>query len=382
MFRPFYFLWLIMVLRVATINVQGLRDSKKRLGVFTSLQRSGFDVIALQETHSDASVIEQWQREWSGLSCWSAASSTSAGVGILFSDRLPISVRHEVTDSDGRLIRVTVEISDSVLQIANVYGPNPCRLSDSNHFFHKLDSYLDPRLPLIILGDFNMVEKPFQDRDGGNVRNPQHVWGIQTLKPLLTRHHLVDVWRSHHPNFRSFTWHCRYNSIKSRLDRIYIPTSYLPHASTSYINHFVWSDHDVCAVELTLPTQQVRGKGYWKLNLQFLQHPLYCDQIRAFWTDWQTKHDLFDSDLMWWDCGKSYIKAISIEYAKQLHCDLKTKKYDLLASLRRERTQPVPDVVRLRTLEDELFQLENELNAKLFIHTHTHRGPREARNTK
>ena len=323
-----------MVFKVATINVQGLRDHKNRKGVFQSLQPQNFDLIALQETHGDAAVVPQWQRDWPGVSCWSEAGPTSARVVLLFSSDLQVSFCDHVSDQHGRLLRASVQIADSKQQVLTVYGPNPKRLNGSNQFFQQIDSYLDQKLPLILLGDFNMVEKPFQDRDGGNIRNLQHMYGLTALQRLLKDHNLVDALRTTNPKQRAFTWHCKYNNIKSSIDRIYIPSSFVKYVSSSVISHFVWSDHDVCAMDLTLPTQQVRGKGYWRLNLQFLTHSKYIELIRGFWVDWRTKRDAFDSDLLWWDCGKSFIKALSIQYASELHSERRSYKCDLLDALR------------------------------------------------
>ena len=150
----FYFFRIVLMVSVATINVQGLRDQKKRKGIFQSLQTQSFDVVALQETHADASVVSQWKREWPGLSCWSVAGPTSAGVALLFSSKLNVSLLNDVSDKQGRVLRAIVNIDDCKLQFLNVYGPNPVRLNESNHFFQNLDSYVDPQLPLILLGDF------------------------------------------------------------------------------------------------------------------------------------------------------------------------------------------------------------------------------------
>ena len=367
----YYTCFLFAMLNVATINVQGLRDHRKRQGVFQSLQLGRCDIIALQETHADHSVISTWQNEWPGLSCWSAASPTSAGVALLFSQNLNISILCEQSDTQGRVLRVSVELDQNKLQFLCVYGPNPALLSASNHFFRGLESYIDQDLPLILLGDFNMVELPFEDRYGGNIRLPSHVYGRHELQRLLARHNLADAWRHVNPSKRSFTWHCKYKNVHSRIDRIYVPKSFITHITSSFIHHFVWSDHDVCGVHVTLPTHQVRGKGYWKLNTQFLTHQLYRDRVRAFWLDWQNNRPDFDSDLLWWDCGKSYIKALTIDYAHELNSERKSRKCDLLDELSRERVLPTPDVARLRIIEHELLELERLRNEKIFAHTHT-----------
>jgi exonuclease III len=53
-----------MTLSLATINVNGLRDKKKRDLVFNWLVAKKIDVICLQETHSTKDDLIRWQNEW------------------------------------------------------------------------------------------------------------------------------------------------------------------------------------------------------------------------------------------------------------------------------------------------------------------------------
>jgi exonuclease III len=50
-----------MTLSLATINVNGLRDKKKRDFVFNWLVAKKVDVIFLQETHSTKDGLIRWQ---------------------------------------------------------------------------------------------------------------------------------------------------------------------------------------------------------------------------------------------------------------------------------------------------------------------------------
>ena len=53
-----------MTLSLATINVNGLRDKKKRDLVFNWLVAKKIHVIYLQETHSTKDDLIRWQNEW------------------------------------------------------------------------------------------------------------------------------------------------------------------------------------------------------------------------------------------------------------------------------------------------------------------------------
>ena len=119
------FFCLFTKLRLVTINVEGLQSPLKRTQVFQSFIDFGVDVVALQETHCDANVIETWKSEWPGPSCWTTYRSNSAGVAFLFHPTPDTRILDTKSDPNGRLLRVLVEINGTVLQLFNVYGPNP-----------------------------------------------------------------------------------------------------------------------------------------------------------------------------------------------------------------------------------------------------------------
>jgi exonuclease III len=74
-----------MTLSLATINVNGLRDKKKRDLVFNWLIAKKIDVICLQETHSTKDDLIRWQNEWKncggGNSFFNCGTSDSKGCG-------------------------------------------------------------------------------------------------------------------------------------------------------------------------------------------------------------------------------------------------------------------------------------------------------------
>lgn len=90
--------------RVATLNLNGARDIKKRALLYEFVKMKGIDVMLVQETHSDEVNELDWKAGWEGDVCLSSLNSVSGGVGILFSKSfLPISyeVQREV---EGRLM--------------------------------------------------------------------------------------------------------------------------------------------------------------------------------------------------------------------------------------------------------------------------------------
>ena len=88
---------------IATINVNGLRDNRKRNQVFSFLKNSKYDVICLQETHQLGSDKKRWAREWGGKdrSAWSNSNDATCRLAVLFRPQLNINIISQDEDFNG-----------------------------------------------------------------------------------------------------------------------------------------------------------------------------------------------------------------------------------------------------------------------------------------
>ena len=77
--------------------MKGLQNKVKRHGLSMHMKEK-FDVICLQETHSDQSVEQLWYNEFHGQVCWSHGSSNARGVAIEVIKSFP--------DTNGRLVSI------------------------------------------------------------------------------------------------------------------------------------------------------------------------------------------------------------------------------------------------------------------------------------
>ena len=55
-----------MALKIASLNVNGLNNIKKRKSIFNEFKTKKYDVIFLQETHSTNKTEKLWELEWGG----------------------------------------------------------------------------------------------------------------------------------------------------------------------------------------------------------------------------------------------------------------------------------------------------------------------------
>ena len=118
----FYFFCVsVTMLKLATLNVRGLRNQTKRQFLFSFLEQQNLDIIALQEVHFSSQDIEKWGNEWEGQSFWHRGGTNTAGVALLFKKNLDCKV--EVTDRDfnGSIMCAKTTFQDFTFQILNVY---------------------------------------------------------------------------------------------------------------------------------------------------------------------------------------------------------------------------------------------------------------------
>lgn len=69
---------------ISSINVNGLRDNKKREKVMYWLQSQKIDIICLQETHCTDTDQISWSKQWKditkgGGSMWNNGTNSSKG---------------------------------------------------------------------------------------------------------------------------------------------------------------------------------------------------------------------------------------------------------------------------------------------------------------
>ena len=55
-----------MSIKIRTVNVRGLRNKRKRLGIFRQLNRDKRDIILVQEAHTTNVDINVWVNQWDG----------------------------------------------------------------------------------------------------------------------------------------------------------------------------------------------------------------------------------------------------------------------------------------------------------------------------
>ena len=71
-------------MRIATLNIRGLRKKKKMKAVVNFLNKSNLDIIALQETHLLSKDYEHLKEFWNGPVLFSEGTNLSKELCIMF----------------------------------------------------------------------------------------------------------------------------------------------------------------------------------------------------------------------------------------------------------------------------------------------------------
>ena len=114
----------IMLITIATFNVNGLTDDIKRKCIFKYLLDCNFHITLLQETHSTTLIEHIWRKEWPGCSTWSHGSSSNKGVAVLLNLTFKRGFINYEIDESGHFLFSEIRIKYSIFSVANIYGPN------------------------------------------------------------------------------------------------------------------------------------------------------------------------------------------------------------------------------------------------------------------
>ena len=142
------------------------------------------------------------------------------------------------------------------------------------HFFGKIIEEESSSLPIIWGGDFNFVENPHLDKLG-TPQIPAHTAGNIVTQIFKNNHKLRDSFRVQHPDRKEYTYtlkahlSAKGDFYRSRIDRIYIPTTHIRNMFTKIIPN-PFSDHSLvtCSFEPPKKDQHFR-RGVGGLEIQY-----------------------------------------------------------------------------------------------------------------
>lgn len=195
-------------LKIASLNVNGLNNPKKRGKVLKKFSKEKMHVIFLQETHLSQQEHEKLKHFGYGITFYSSHSrNNKRGVAILISNALKYEKIKEIKDKDGRYILVKGKLEDQMITLINVYAP-----PDSDKCFFKglFDIITQETEGIMILGgDFNVTLK--HNLDTTSTKKNSKAQLTRYLNTTLSELGIADIWRETHP-------------LNKKLHLLFIPT--------------------------------------------------------------------------------------------------------------------------------------------------------------
>ena len=307
---------------IGSVNVNGLRNAKKRRNVFTWFKQKKYDCVLLQETHCEGTEeSEQWAQEWSGYSKWHNGTRLSKGVAILISEQASIKVIQRNGHGDGRIISHKIEINETQIQIINIYAPN--NPTERKQFINSINNIIDINSINIIAGDFNLVLNSELDREPHRHSNDV---GYNELINLMETSDIEDVFRKQNPKKQSFSF--SRGESKSRIDFFLTSVFNRNSIKTSSIIHFPFSDHDIVNIKTDFNKTDI-GPGVWKMNVATLGSTQFQESIETLWPCWKGSISQYSNITVWWEMIKYKIKQLTIEISRNININKQTiSKYE------------------------------------------------------
>ena len=147
------------------------------------------------------------------LSAKRRKSIPKGGICALIIDHCPLIKVENVLDH--RCIKVTLNISNHIMDIFGVYAPSCCEALEDrsnwwNDFADKIDSSQNE---IIILGDLNI--HLIEDLDHNNENNCPELEGVDRILMKV-----YDIWRTYNPSMHKYTFNK--GNLYSRIDYVLI----------------------------------------------------------------------------------------------------------------------------------------------------------------
>ena len=185
-------LYFVMVVTIATLNVNGLRDPTKRDIIFSYLTRRKIGITLMQETHSESKDEKAWRNQWGGDIMFSHGSTNSKGVAILVAPKTGLQLTNGESDTEGRWVKGDIIWEEKKLSLISIYAPN--LLYPRVHLFEDIMGKLSITNNLIMAGDFNCLTQSNPQDKNFISQNDFPLIYISNSKRRKKRHPWITVY--------------------------------------------------------------------------------------------------------------------------------------------------------------------------------------------
>lgn len=144
------------LLKILTVNCQGLGDWNKRKDVYQTLRNKNYHIYFLQDTNFTETEENIIKSQWGYKAFFSSFTSNSRGVTILFNNNCELEVHKTFKDDNGNFLILDVSVDDLHVLLVNLYGP----YLDTPAFYTNLFQHIENLFTnqhIVLGGDFNLI---------------------------------------------------------------------------------------------------------------------------------------------------------------------------------------------------------------------------------
>ena len=352
-------------LKCLTLNVQGIRNAKKRSALFKTFKEMNINIIALQETYLVDEDFDLIKSEWQGICHLAQGTTRSKGLLTLFNQTTVNNGTVHILHSSDRILTSSIVINDETIIISNVYSPsdninNKCVFLDylSNHVSSLLNNNDVNTDNLILLGDFNTCLNNSLDIISGN---PHHAGIVNKFNDVVKSLNVNDIFRIKHPNRKAFTWSRKKRNepmICRRLDYVFISDALIPFAFKVEIKNLGFSDHRAVILQADFCTFK-RGPSNYKMNKDLLKNIDFVNMVKVEIQKTTALSNILNPNLLW-ECIKAQIRSLSKVFSKGIAKCKAGKKQQLTTELNDLELQ-LCNGPYSRQIEEQIIKTKNAL---------------------
>ena len=293
-------------------NVKGLQCTNKRLKLIKyfkdKIVSNGF--LFLQETHSTVNDEIKWKDDFKGEVFYSHSKSNSFGVLICFIGSKKVFIRNKLSDNDGRILILDVDIDDENVILINLYNPNTeaeqlKTLSKLTEMLTKL--HLTQNNNIICTGDFNLFFNVKLESYGGNPVFKKR--SVRKIVELKETYNLTDIWRIRNPKAKQWF-------LQRRLDYFFISNTVQEFILDTDIIPAISSDHSPILISFSQEKQHSKSFGFWKFNNLLLSDNIFKEKLKQHIQNIESDNELSNDPQIKWEFLKYQIRKFTIRFSK------------------------------------------------------------------
>ena len=351
-------------LKILSLNVRGLRKAEKRRAIFCYLKKQKASIFCLQETFSKTEDETIWRAEWGGQILFSHGSEHSRGVCILVKPNgFPLETIEN--DEEGRYIFANLKLTTEELSLVNIYAPTDCRLQIP--FLQKITHLLVTKTcvsRVIMVGDWNTTLSHLDKSGGLPWKETIYRNGLVSLMAELN---LVDVYRTLHPNTKTYTYETKSQKLKSRIDYFIIAKQLINKVKKTETRSSIAPDHKAVFLSLEIDQTFKRGPGTWKFNNTLLKDDEYINLIKNNYSSLQEKYKEIESRQLYWELVKMEIRSMTIVFSKKKRFNLRNRE----TAIQRKLEELDKEICNNQNLDDDILTEYENLKKDLSEIYHT-----------